>query len=119
MQESFDIGSKVEFHERDIDPDSDNEENDDDGLSSYSNLKPTELECKLEELVSNSLPRAYDVVACSVMEAFSDVFLIDHMWTTTFPQMRSQLSELPALVDRIGKSISYCFKYICFEVSLL
>jgi len=44
-------------------------------------------------------------VCCEKLKSESVVLLIDHMWTTTFPQSREQLQSTPGLAERISQSI--------------
>lgn len=49
----------------------------------------------------------YNLCVCceEELKAESVVFLLDHMWTTTFPQSREQLQTIPGLAERIAEAI--------------
>ena len=109
-QEIFDVGSYIQFEENDDDDadggDNDDDDNDDDGDDSdvdsdydknnklndksqtidtdkskdlNNNSTALNLRLSIDKLVS-LLPRKYNVVATDHIKAYSQVFLIDHMW---------------------------------------
>ena len=41
------------------------------------------------------------LIANSAIKAYQDIFLIDHAWSTTLAKAHQQLTEFPALVDRM------------------
>lgn len=119
----------MQFHERDTDSSSEEEDSDIDGESGKVHetqkneahkANDSTLLHQLESMIADKLPRAYYVVASSPMEPLSDVFLIDHMWTTTFPQMREQLNAMPSLVDRIGGcAYFHCLSLLKYWISFV
>ena len=66
LQQTFDGGTHFVFQEHDVD---DEEDEDDDG-----------------EGIRRATTGKYTLHAVHDMEKHAEVFLIDHMWTTTFPQ---------------------------------
>ena len=80
----FDISSLVQFALRDDDDDDDDCVADDEGLN--------RLRC----------PLLYDLHVTDDIKANSCVFLIDHMWTTTFPQAKRELRAQPQLLQRLA-----------------
>ncbi|KAJ2803741.1 hypothetical protein H4R20_002775 [Coemansia guatemalensis] len=78
VQECFDIGEWVVFAETEAD--------DDDGNSCAAGITDTRLCLKKGEL-----------------EAISDVFLVDHAWTTSISQAFSDLSSIPGLLERMER----------------
>ena len=59
----------------------------------------------MDEMIS-SISSRYVLLSKQDIEAEEDVFLIDHMWTTTFPQTRKHLLEIPGLLERVEGIIS-------------
>jgi hypothetical protein len=53
------------------------------------------------EGLKNAVATKYSLSAASDMKNGETVLLIDHMWTTTFPQSRDHLKDIPGLCDRI------------------
>ncbi len=88
----FDISDYVIFSEQD----DEHEDEDDTNNESNNNIDEINLETYLENKKSK-----YSVLSTQNIEANSNVFIVDHMWTTTFPQSRSQLSNIEGLRQRI------------------
>lgn len=82
LSQSFDAGNYVCY----IEPDDDEDEGEGEG----------------EEDCFKSLKLQYQLGATSDIAMNSTVILLDHMWTTTFPQSRAQLKEHASLRERIG-----------------
>jgi hypothetical protein len=97
MEQVFDAGEVFQFAdegEEEEGIDEDEEEVKDDADSNLAFM---------DAVVSTLRPTRYALVAKQALEAEQDVFLIDHMWTTTFPQTRKQLREIPGLLQRVGQ----------------
>ena len=102
LSESFDVGNIVQFavFEEDESSEGDDErKNEDEG-----DEEEEEEERSMDDIVS-SIRSKYSLIAKKDIEAFEDVFLVDHMWTTTFPQTRQQLIEIPGLLERVESII--------------
>jgi len=84
MEQTFDAGNHFVFAE--VDPDDDDEEDEEDA----------------GEGVQRATRGRYTLHAAHAMPRHADVVLIDHMWTTTFPQARDHLRTLPGLAARVA-----------------
>lgn len=49
-----------------------------------------------------TLKSLYSLRSSRPIKAFEDVYIVDHMWTTTFPQSRVHLSEYGGLAKRLA-----------------
>ena len=92
LADSFDAGEYFEFVENEVEEVNDEEDADNGEDESFSTI---------DSIVSSNKTK-YSLAATVDIAASNDVFLVDHMWTTTFPQTRRHLSEIPGLLDRIG-----------------
>ena len=91
------------------DESSDNESNKEDDENA------NEKTISMDTIISRQLT-TYSLVAKSDIKAFSQVFLIDHMWTTTFAQHRHQLKSIEGLAERISIYYLHILK-ICYSIS--
>ena len=97
----YDIGEHVTFAVR-----HDNEDNDEVSEEADNEGSCDEDDCWEEEdegINSSNRTMLYNLHSTHDMTAFSDVYLLDHMWTTTFPQSREQLKESSALQTRLSE----------------
>jgi hypothetical protein len=101
LSQAFDAGDAVQFaDEGDEDEDEENED---------------EEEVSMDTILSCLRPTRYALVAKDSLRSEQDVYLVDHMWTTTFPQTRRHLREIPGLLQRIG---TYCISSLLFSSDL-
>lgn len=101
LRQQFDAGEYVQFAERDI-------EQVEEARSTFvtvatNNELQSRNEAELTELWHST---RYNLVLKTKLEKFETVVLIDHMWTTTFPQSREHLRSIEGLQERIGKGIA-------------
>ena len=66
FQEVFDAGNAFQFQEY---------EHDEVGIDEIGQTLT-----ELTESIASRLPRQYDIASISKLEAFQDIFLVDHMW---------------------------------------
>jgi hypothetical protein len=95
LSQVFDAGEVFQFADE---GDEEDEIDEEEGVDEDESEDPMFMDA----IVSALRPTRYALVAKQALEAEQDVFLVDHMWTTTFPQSRSQLREIPGLLQRIG-----------------
>lgn len=87
MQQTFDAGNHFVFS--DVNEDNDNDDDDEDS-----------------EGVQQATRGRYTLHAAHELKQHEDVVLIDHMWTTTFPQARAHLRTLPGLAARVAAMLA-------------
>ena len=90
LQEQFDVGTIVQFAIDSIEAEDEDEDCEEESM---------------DDIIASCLQAKYSLVASRDIHEYQDVFLIDHMWTTTFPQTRSQLESIPGLLKRVEDSI--------------
>ena len=89
----YDIGDHVTFSVR-HDEDAGEEDNEEeDGQDNDGDM---------EGIDSGNRTMLYNLHSTHDINAFGDVYLLDHMWTTTFPQSRVQLKSSSTLQSRLG-----------------
>ena len=112
MASIFDAGEYFGFMENELEDDVEDEVEEEGEVEDEKEEAESIEESKsMDDIISTSPSQvqgsAYTLVAQRAMAVHSRVFLVDHMWTTTFPQHRRQLADIPGLAERISNI------YIC------
>lgn len=92
LSQAFDAGDAMQFADE-----GDEDESEDEGVE-----ESDEEEVSMDTIISSLRSTRYALVAKDSLRPEQDVYLVDHMWTTTFPQTRKHLLEIPGLLQRIG-----------------
>eukprot|EP00596_Hydrurales_sp_CCMP1899_P003589 CAMPEP_0119053678 /NCGR_PEP_ID=MMETSP1177-20130426/74576_1 /TAXON_ID=2985 /ORGANISM="Ochromonas sp, Strain CCMP1899" /LENGTH=801 /DNA_ID=CAMNT_0007033687 /DNA_START=197 /DNA_END=2600 /DNA_ORIENTATION=+ len=116
ISQCFDAGSYFQFQEQeeeDEDEDEEMIEEIEEGTektidnSAQESDSEEKRDIEIDDTVSeseglkNAVATKYSLGAASDMKNRETVLLIDHMWTTTFPQSRDHLKNIPGLCDRV------------------
>ena len=106
--EVFDAGNSFQFAQL-VDDDEEEEEDGeehDEQEEQEEKQEPKEEEGEEEEEEETEQHLGLISVAEETIKKESDVFLIDHAWTTTLANAREQLATIPGLLDRMERLVA-------------
>eukprot|EP00741_Cyanophora_paradoxa_P003340 tig00000692_g3246.t1 len=95
IEEKFDAGEYLQVVYVAVEDEDEDEDEEDAGAASGEGAEAS-VAAKSEERLSG-----YRVRASRPIDRHSNVFLIDHAWSTSWGEARKQLREIPGLVERL------------------
>lgn len=105
--EIFDAGNSFQFAQLvDDDEEEEGEEETQETEEQEGETEKTEETEETEEQTENEAHLGLISVAEETIKKESDIFLIDHAWTTTLSNAREQLATIPGLLDRMERLVA-------------